>query len=207
MSKPEPAVVRSRNPRQVVQVPQDAPVPSSMRVVDWPLDRLRSAPYSPNVMSPAKLDALVASIKRGGFLEPLVINLRGLDSWNGDGANGPVIVGGHHRRQALARLGRTVAPCVEVDVDEATEAVLNLALNNHGDADPIPLAALLQHLQATATDLTPTGLDPDEIQRLIERMNAAARPPDGFADPEAAQNAQTLVTCPACKYEWAFNRR
>jgi ParB-like chromosome segregation protein Spo0J len=85
------------------------------------LAKLRGAKYNPHAISEEALAGLTKSLERFGCVEPIVVNIRG-------GRNR--IVGGHSRREGLLALGVTEAICVTVDLSDADEKLLNVALNN-----------------------------------------------------------------------------
>lgn len=126
---------------------------------------LSPATYNPNQMSPGKFEALKESIQRDGFLDPIVVQKRGLN-----------IIGGHHRWRAIKELcveaGVAVPalPCVVVDVDDMAAKRLNLKLNHiKGEPDARLLGELLVdlypvdiQLEEMQTDIPLLGLDFDD---------------------------------------------
>lgn len=134
---------------------------TALPVVELALSKLRPAPYNPQRMTAVELKGLARSIQDYGFLEPIVVNERCGTDWPKKD-RGLVIVGGHNRVKALRSLGRDVGPCTIVRLKPGEEKVLNLALNNHGDYDPVALAPLLAELQGLGIDIEPIGM-PDEL--------------------------------------------
>lgn len=99
---------------------------------------------------------LKAVIEKYGFVQPIVLNTR-----TGN------IVGGHQRQKVAKSLGMEKVPVVEVDLDEAEEKTLNLALNKVGGSfDEEKLGALLNELKVSDIDLELTGFDSIEIEEL-----------------------------------------
>lgn len=88
---------------------------------EFRLEDLQAADYNPRVISDEALAGLQRSIERFGYVEPIVVNVRG---------GGRRIVGGHQRFKALAALGVAKAVCVTVNCTETEERLLNLTLNN-----------------------------------------------------------------------------
>ena len=67
----------------------------------------------------------------------------------------------------LADLGETEIACVVVDMPEAQEKALNIALNKiSGDWDTEKLSALIDDLRLEDIDITLTGFDLDELPKL-----------------------------------------
>lgn len=85
------------------------------------LSKLNPAKYNPRVISDAAMAGLKESIDRFGFVEPILVNIRG-------GKN--VIIGGHQRFEVLTAAGTKDCLCVTVDLSVKDEKVLNLTLNN-----------------------------------------------------------------------------
>jgi DNA modification methylase len=131
------------------------------------------SPYNPRRISPHDLASLRRSLTTFGVVEPVVVNRR----------TGR-IVGGHQRVKAAEASGIEELPVVYVDLDEAQEKQLNLALNRiHGDWDTELLAKVLADLQEREADLELTGFSETEIAALIEVQrhgdpDAIPEPPD-----------------------------
>lgn len=103
---------------------------------------LKPAPYNPRKWDEGAIEQLMESIRRFGIVDPLIVN-RARKRYN-------VVIGGHMRLEAAARLGYNEMPVVYVDVpDEARERELNLRLNrNQGEWDWDALADFGEDLLA-----------------------------------------------------------
>ena len=78
------------------------------------------------------------------------------------------VVGGHQRLKVLIDMGITEVDCVVVELDEAREKALNIALNKiSGDWDKEKLALLITDLQGSDFDVSLTGFDPAELDDLL----------------------------------------
>ena len=153
------------------------------------IERLVPAAYNPRVMPEHERAALQESVRRWGFVEPMVVNRR-------QGREG-VVVGGHQRLVAARALGMAHVPVLWVDLDEAAEVRLNLALNKLGGRfDEGKLALVLENLRGLEMDLGASGFLPEEIANLTAhgRMDAPA------VAPVAPQSG---YRCPRCRREWA----
>ena len=85
--------------------------------------------------------------------------------WNERTGN---VVGGHQRLKVLRQLGETEIDCVIVDYPEAQEKALNVALNKiSNDWDNEKLTELLRDLQETDIDLTLTGFNSAELDKVL----------------------------------------
>ena len=103
-------------------------------------------------------EKLKRSIEEFGYVEPVI--------WNKTTGR---VVGGHQRLKVLIDLGITELDCVIIEMDEAKEKALNIALNKiSGDWDKNKLALLISDLQGEAFDVSLTGFDPDEIDDLFK---------------------------------------
>lgn len=130
-----------------------------MRLEKVELDKLKEAAYNPRVKLEPGMDEyekLRKSIETFGDVEPIV--------WNQRTGN---VVGGHQRLQVLRDLGEKEATVSVVDMDEAAEKRLNLALNKaRGDWDSEKLEELLQEMNPDALEVS--GFGADEVAILLE---------------------------------------
>ena len=133
--------------------------------------RQMAAPYNPRTISDHDLRALGGSMTAFGVVEPVVVNRR----------TGR-IVGGHQRVKAAEASGIEKLPVVHVDLDEAQEKQLNLALNRiSGEFDLEKLADILKELETVGVDLDLTGFTQTEIDDLIRGTET---PVEGLTDPD-----------------------
>jgi len=103
-------------------------------------------------------EKLKRSIEQFGMVQPVI--------WNKTTGR---VVGGHQRLKVLIDMGHTETECVIVEMDEAQEKALNIALNKiSGDWDKDKLALLISDLQGEDFDVTLTGFDPREIDDIFK---------------------------------------
>jgi DNA modification methylase len=145
-----------------------------MNIQEIEIAQIQPAAYNPRKdLKPgdAEYEKLRAVIGRFDLVEPLV--------WNRRTGN---LVGGHQRLKILKARGDVTVQAVVVDLDDAEERALNVALNEvQGDWDLPKLSELLGELKAADFDLTLTGFDIDELTSLM------APPPSlGLTDEDAA---------------------
>src|SRR5262245_10396224 len=143
-----------------------------MDVVDVATERLATmaAPYNPRTITDHDLEALRRSLRTWGVVEPIVCNTR----------TGRV-VGGHQRIRAAQAEGIPDLPVYWVDLDEASEHLLNLALNRiSGEWDEEKLSALLHELAAGGADLGLSGFESNELDALLASLES----PPGAPDPD-----------------------
>lgn len=80
---------------------------------------LNPAAYNPRDISEHAFEGLKESIKKFGFVDPVIVNTS-----TGN------LVGGHQRTKAAIALGLESIPMVEVELSPAEEKALNVTLNN-----------------------------------------------------------------------------
>ena len=122
------------------------------------VSELNEAPYNPRVeLKPGMVEyeKLKKSIEEFGNIVPLV--------WNKRTGN---LVGGHQRLAVLKELGYKEVPCSVVDMAEADERVLNIALHKiKGRWDYDNLGELLGELDSEVAALS--GFAAEEIAVLL----------------------------------------
>jgi DNA modification methylase len=135
---------------------------------------LSPAPYNPRAISPDALDGLRHSVERFGCVEPIIWNRR----------TGHV-VGGHQRLKVLERLGETETQVVVVDLPEAEEKALNVALNNPAIAGEFTpeLHRLLAEINETLPELS-SLLRFDDLAAQTARLLAELEPNEGLTAPD-----------------------
>ncbi len=96
--------------------------PSDLQIVMVPIDDPNPATYNPRKWDEAALQRLTESIKKYGFVDPIILN--------GAKNRKNVVIGGHMRLEAAIRLGIPYVPSVYVHLSSIKqEKELNLRLN------------------------------------------------------------------------------
>ena len=95
------------------------------------LKKLEFHPDNPNKQSKDNFAKLVRNIERTGRYEPLVVRPSPAKKGRFQ------IINGHHRFQALARLGYKSADCLIWDVDDEQTDILLATLNRLGGSDQL----------------------------------------------------------------------
>lgn len=146
---------------------------SNLPTEQVPVQRLAgmAATYNPRKISDHDLDALRRSLRSFGAVQPILVNRRTKR-----------VIGGHQRIRAAQLEHFATLPVTYVDLDDAKERQLNLALNRiHGQFDEEKLAAVLTELLEAGADLTLSGFDAAELERVVqhavESLNLAPDPP------------------------------
>lgn len=92
-----------------------------LSVVYYKKDQINVAKYNPRDITDDAKKGLSSSLDKFDLLQPLIINKR-------DGRN--ILTSGHRRFEDLIEKGYDEFPCVEVDLDDEEEKLLNLTMNN-----------------------------------------------------------------------------
>ena len=131
-----------------------------MVIQTLPVDKLVPADYNPRKdLKPGdpEYEKLKRSITEFGYVEPVL--------WNKTTGH---VVGGHQRLKVLIDTGVTEVECVVVEMSEEKEKALNVALNKiSGEWDKDKLSLLIADLQGADFDVSLTGFDAVEIDKLL----------------------------------------
>lgn len=125
-----------------------------MKIKQIEIEKVNPANYNPRAISEPAFNGLKQSIKRFGFVDPLVINTK-----TGN------LVSGHQRLKAAQELEYKTVPVVEVNLSEAEEKALNITLNNTAitgsftDALQDLLAEIKNDLEAEFSELRLDALE------------------------------------------------
>jgi hypothetical protein len=159
---------------------------SPLKIADVPVADLKPAPYNPRDISEVAFEGLKESIKKFGFVDPVIVNVRtGL------------MVGGHQRLKAALALGLASVPAVHVDLSPSEEKALNVTLNNQRISGHYT-DALQELLGEIAVDLGEAEMAALKLDELVV--------PDGWgSDTEQVEDteenldgiqAKIVVRCP-----------
>ncbi len=131
-----------------------------MVIQTLPVGKLVPADYNPRKdLKPGdpEYEKLKRSLLEFGYVEPVI--------WNKTTSH---IVGGHQRLKVLIDTGVTEVECVIVEMSEEKEKALNVALNKiSGEWDKEKLSLLISDLQLADFDVSLTGVDAVEIDKLL----------------------------------------
>ena len=131
-----------------------------MRIREVNINQLNPSPYNPRVdLQPGDqaYRKLEASIRAFDYVEPIV--------WNERTGN---VVSGHQRLKVLREMGVTRVGVSVVDLDEASEKAMNVALNKiSGEWDIPKLQDVLSAISRSGIDEGLTGFDVEELESLI----------------------------------------
>lgn len=138
---------------------------NTMSITQYNIKDINPAKYNPRKINERELSGLKESIKKFGFIDPLIINVR--DDLN-------TLVGGHQRLKVAEMLEMKEVPCVEVDLSISEEKALNVALNSptiSGKYDEEILGDLLSEIKIDMPGLfDDLNFDDFDIDVEVERV-------------------------------------
>ena len=159
-----------------------------MKISTLKLSELNPAKYNPRkALKPGDKDfeKLKNSIQNFGYVEPIVVNV----------ANENTVISGHQRLSVLKYLGETEAACVVVELNEADEKALNIAMNKvSGEWDVEKLADLIVNLKELNYDISRTGFEAPEVEQLLSKVHDKNVKEDDFdVESELKQPVFSLI--------------
>lgn len=99
-----------------------------MKIVERKISELIPADYNPRKLSDKQYKDLKISLKKFGFVDPVIVNIAPNRK--------NIIIGGHQRLKVWQDLGNETAPCYEISLNDKDERELNIRLNkNTGEFD------------------------------------------------------------------------
>src|SRR5574344_1364319 len=132
-----------------------------MQIEKLKIEQLIPSDYNPRKdlkPSDPEYDKLKRSIEQFGYVEPVI--------WNKTTGR---VVGGHQRLKVLIDMCIKEVDCVVVELDEAKEKALNIAINKiSGEWDKDKLMLVISDLQAADFDFSLTGFDAVDLDTLFK---------------------------------------
>jgi ParB-like chromosome segregation protein Spo0J len=162
-----------------------------MRVSSWPLDKLQEYEKNPRKNDHA-VERVAAAIREFGFRVPVIARSDGK------------VVDGHLRLKAARALGLKEVPVVLADdlTDDQVRA-FRISVNRMAelaDWDEDLLALELEELQKIDFDLNITGLDEQEIKKLLDLCIGDLDIIDTSIN--NGDNNIIFVICPKCGFKY-----
>jgi ParB-like chromosome segregation protein Spo0J len=160
-----------------------------------PVDRCDMLRRNPQYLTPAMMDAMVKSIKRDGFLAPILVRPRKGGRYE--------VVSGNHRLMAAREAGLTEVPAVVAKMDDKQVQRAAVNLNTiHGDPTPELLAPFLAEMPDDV--LADIHLQDDLLTSLCnfdaslaEALSRMERPERSWGrEPSTSPIGQCI--CPTC---------
>ncbi|MDX5484865.1 ParB N-terminal domain-containing protein [Bacillus pumilus] len=170
-----------------------------MNIKTIPVHKINPSPYNPRIdLQPGdpEYDSLKNSIKKFGYIDPLV--------WNERTGH---LVGGHQRFKVLMEEHPSEILVSVVSLDEKDEKALNIALNKiDGDWDEYKLTQLITELEESGYDLSSTGFSDSELEDILNDLEhsgqGGAVSESHEIDLEDYSDDQFEHTCPKCGFSY-----
>ncbi|KIL23736.1 ParB N-terminal domain-containing protein [Bacillus pumilus] len=170
-----------------------------MNIKTIPVHKINPSPYNPRIdLQPGdpEYDSLKNSIKKFGYIDPLV--------WNERTGH---LVGGHQRFKVLMEDNPSEILVSVVSLNEQDEKALNIALNKiDGDWDEYKLTELIKELEKTGYDLSATGFSDTELEDILQQLEHTGQ---GGTVSESKEidlddfgDDQFEHTCPKCGFAY-----
>lgn len=153
----------------------------TLAVVRRTLASLHEDPSNARKHDARNLEAITASLRSFGQVEPLVVQ----------SATG-MVIGGNGRLAAMRAMGWAECDVVELELDATQAARLGIALNRTGELaswDDETLAKLLQTIPAA--ELGMTGFDAKDLDALVAKLDVSGADLDDDEVPAAPENPTT----------------
>ena len=130
------------------------------------INKLIAHPDNPNIMNGEKFRKLVRNIERSGLYEPIIVRPHPKNEGKFQ------IINGHHRVQALEKLGKKEANCIVWNVDDKQTSILLTTLNRlSGVDDPAKKIELLRKLKERFDTTELAKLLPDTRKQIEQLTN------------------------------------
>lgn len=160
-----------------------------MDIQKIPVEQLKAAKYNPRKdLKPgdAEFEKLKRSIESFGFVELIVVNRK----------TGFTVISGHQRLAVLKHLKWTEVECVIVELDEAEEKALNIAMNKvSGEWDMPLLTDLLKDISDSGFDVSLTGFEAADLDELLrDEAGTDEVKEDEFNVEEALEEIETPIS-------------
>ncbi len=128
------------------------------------LFRLKTDPTNPNVMTKEQIQSVANSIKKYGFLIPIIVN------------KDNVIIDGHQRKIAAEHLGMDEVPVIRLNVDKVDQKLLKQIMNKlkgHHDYElDLEEYRVILEQQGNLDDLKKfVAMDDEYINNILNELN------------------------------------
>jgi ParB-like chromosome segregation protein Spo0J len=159
--------------------------------------RIDASENNPNRMEPERFAALVETIKRFGFLQPVLVRPNPKDKRRF------IACDGHHRIRAAQEAGLASIPAIVGNMTEEEANALQVAMNRlRGELDLSATATILDSLHEAgwgAADLGSLGFSLEEVGDLLASLSS-----DPDIMPESIEGPEDPVPTPSFVLELEF---
>jgi DNA modification methylase len=146
---------------------------------------LKTHPQNPRVHPESALAKLEKSIKEFGWTNPVLLSKDGY------------VLAGHARLKAAVNAGLTEVPTIMLDLegDKATAYLIaDNKIQEETGWDEEKLALLMQELKDSGFDISLTGFDMDEVEKIFEEQFPSEVKEDDFNLDEALESIAKPIT-------------
>lgn len=162
-----------------------------MNIQKIDIKNLKTAEYNPRrdlKTEDEEYKKIKKSIEEFGYVTPIIVN------------TDMTVIGGHQRLKVLKELGYTEVECNVVNLDKNQEKALNIALNKiSGDWDYDKLEDLLAELKEADMDLSSTGFDEKEIEKILRESEELIND-NQEVDLSEFKDEKFQCKCPKCGF-------
>lgn len=173
---------------------RSGPKSAAHRYEQVPVSSCQLLERNPQYLTPKQMESLKASIKRDGFVVPILVRPFGAGRFE--------VVSGNHRFMAAQELGYETVPAViaRLETQQAKRLAINLNLI-HGEPEPEQLAPFLADLDDDVLgqihiegDLLDSVLEFDDV--LADRLSKLEAPEK--LDRDSSKSPIETCKCPTC---------
>lgn len=137
-----------------------------MKILERKIEELKGADYNPRKLSMKDYKGLRDSLKKFGFLDPVLINTK-------EGREN-VIISGHQRMKAWKELGHDTVPVMELSLELEDEKELNIRMNRSAgifDFDKLGMMFSKDKLEEIGFNRSELEKIESEFQRTLNQFD------------------------------------
>src|ERR1035437_1427804 len=156
-----------------------------MNIKTRKISDLKTHPQNPRVHPESALAKLEKSIKEFGWTNPVLLSKDGY------------VLAGHARLKAAVNAGLTEVPTIMLDLEGEKATAYLIADNKIQEEtgwDEEKLALLMQELKDSGFDISLTGFDMDEVEKIFEEQFPSEVKEDDFNLDEALESIAEPIT-------------
>jgi len=158
-----------------------------MRIEEIDINNIEPNPWNPNEMTQDVFNHLKKEYKRVGFLQPVLVRVKG-DKFQ--------LIDGEHRWKAGKEFGLKTITAVVIEMDDKTAKLTSINMNKIKGTDNIlKLATLLEDLKDTSNLDDILNMDKSELEQFHNLLETPTELPNFELDSEEKKRT---ITCPNC---------
>ena len=150
------------------------------------LFNLKVDPTNPNVMTKEQIESVANSIKKYGFLIPIIVN------------KDNVIVDGHQRKAAAELLGMDEVPIIKLNIDKVDQKLLKQIMNKlkgHHDYElDLEEYRVILEEQGNLNQLKEfVAMDQEDINRILEELGVKEKEEEPEKEEESRPQNKAIL--------------